>query len=111
MVSPLSLWNSTVHTVLDSLEKKAPVALTGLPGGSKALFLLTLAVQTQFPVVVVTAEDVEADGLIADMEAWATFFPAVERPPLLLFPEMDPVVRIASLGEWKKTPRSIVVAS
>src|SRR5262249_55903117 len=67
--------------------------------------------QARAPIVVVTQEDVEADGLIADLEAWSTFLPAAERPPLLLFPEFDPAARIATLGEWNKTPRSIIAAS
>jgi transcription-repair coupling factor (superfamily II helicase) len=111
MPAPIELFHPITQLLSNRLDTAAPVPLTGLPGGSKALFLLTLAKDAKAPVVVVTADDVEADGLIADMEAWATFMPGVQRPPLLLFPEMDPVLRIASLGEWKKTPRSIIVAS
>ncbi|OGR89603.1 MAG: transcription-repair coupling factor [Elusimicrobia bacterium RIFCSPLOWO2_01_FULL_59_12] len=100
-----------VSELLQRLHQNPSVPLTGLPGGSKAPFLLALAAQSKAPLLVIAAEDVEADGLIADLEAWSTFLPSNNRPALLLFPELDPAARIASLGQWEQTPWAIVAAS
>src|SRR5438046_8443559 len=110
-MTPLNAFDTFLQEVRKRLGNNQSVPLTGLPGGSKSLFLLALASQTKSPLAVVTSEDVEADGLIADLEAWSTFLPLNQRPSLLLFPELDPAVRLSTLGQWNLTPWSIVVAS
>jgi transcription-repair coupling factor (superfamily II helicase) len=77
-----------------------PARLTGLPGGSKAFFLLGLAKRSRESLVVVTRDDVEAEGLVADLDAWGSLWPGSERPLFLLFPEIDEAARISSLGLW-----------
>src|SRR5688500_13553735 len=108
MPSPLEIFNSVLPVVLKNLEDQKSVPLTGLPGGSKALFLVSLAAQTQSPILVVVPEDVEAEGIAADVEAWSALLPSKQRPPLFVFPEMDSAGRIAALGQWKENPRAIV---
>jgi transcription-repair coupling factor (superfamily II helicase) len=111
MVSPLQSFDPFLQTLLKNLAPGAPLSLTGLPGGGKSLFLTALSSQTKAPLLVVTTDDVEAEGLAADLEAWSGLVPAEERPPLLFFPELDSALRLAALGRWKENARSILVAS
>ena len=60
-------------------------------------------------MVVVTRDDVEAEGLVGDLEAWGSLWPTAERPGFLLFPEADQSTRIASLGLWDTRPWAILV--
>jgi transcription-repair coupling factor (superfamily II helicase) len=97
--------------LLERLSADRDVTLTGLPGGSKALLLAALAAKIHDPIVVVTAEDIEAEGLLADLEAWSALLPATERSDLLLFPEADPSRRIASLVAWSQNRPAILISS
>ena len=92
-------------------SKEASVEITGLPGGSKAFFLLAYALKTKKPLAVVSVDDAEAEGLLTDLEGWANLLPASERPGLLLFPDPDPAARLAALGAWREHPWSIVLTS
>ncbi len=85
--------------------------LSGLPGGSKAFFLLALARQEQTSIVVITSDDHEAEGLVADLEAWNGLWPLAERPELLFYPETEPAARLAALGLWSPSPWAILVSS
>src|SRR4029077_2959952 len=62
-------------------------------------------------LLVITNEDINAEGWVADLEAWSVLLSASQRPPLLLYPEKHPAVRIASLGKWRQQPHSILVTS
>jgi len=104
-------FSDTLDAVQSRLKKENTLSLTGLPGGSRALFVLGLAVDAKAPLLVITQEDIDAEGWVADLEAWSALLPATQRPPLLVYPEQDPAVRIASLGQWRQQPRSILVAS
>lgn len=84
---------------------------SGLPGGSKAFFFLSLAEKERRSLVVVAKDDVEADGLVADLEAWAGLAAQNDQPALLYFPESDESARIAALGLWTSEKWSILVAS
>jgi hypothetical protein len=101
-MNPLEFFKPVVQNTLDQLNS-SNTYLTGLPGGSKSLFLLTLALHSKKPLAVITQEDLEADGLIVDLEAWSSLLPSTQRPPLLLFPEIDAPSRIAALGQWTQT--------
>ena len=57
------------ETVLAGLKKSSPLTLTGLPGGSKAFFVAALSAERKSSLVLVTSEDLEAEGLSADLEA------------------------------------------
>src|SRR5690242_12212319 len=85
--------------------------LTGLPGGSKAYFLSQLFDQIKSSLVVVTAEDLDAEGLSADLEAWAGLRPSAERPPIVYCSEMDEAARIAALGRFASEKRAILICS
>jgi transcription-repair coupling factor (superfamily II helicase) len=85
--------------------------LTGLPGGSKAYFLSSLLSELHQPLVVVSPEDLEAEGLSADLEAWSALLPAQERPPIIYFPEMDEPMRLAALGRWSSEKRAVLLCS
>lgn len=94
------------------------VSLTGLPGGSKGWFLAELAAGNPRPLVVITRDDVEAEGLLADFEAWmgqAPDLPAGRqdptRVPALLYPEFDGAGRLAALGSWAQNPQVVLFAS
>lgn len=93
------------------LDKEKVIYLTGLPGGSKAFLVLSLAVQFKRSILLITSDDVEAEGLLADLEAWASLFPPQNRPSLLLFPENDASVRLSSLGEWVQRPWAVATCS
>jgi transcription-repair coupling factor (superfamily II helicase) len=110
MTFPLDVFHPLLQTVLEKSATGA-VSLTGLPGGSKSLFLFTAGAKGHRPVLVVTADDVEAEGLAGDIEAWSVLLPATQRPPVLLFPEVDAAQRIAALGRLKENSHSIVIAS
>ncbi len=100
------------HCPLDAvLAGKSPVEITGLSGGSKAFFLLAYALKTKKPVVAVSVDDAEAEGLLTDLEGWANLLPAPERPGLFLFPDPDAAVRLATLGAWREQPWAIVLTS
>ncbi|HVO33206.1 MAG TPA: CarD family transcriptional regulator, partial [Elusimicrobiota bacterium] len=90
---------------------KFPQTLTGLPGGSKGLFLLSAVRRLRKPASVVCIDDVEAEGLVADMEAWENLQPAGVRPTLLYYPEGDPAARVAALGALKAAGPVILVTS
>ena len=68
------------ETVLSVLRGKENVALTGLPGGSKSYFLAGLFEELKTSIVLVTSEDLEAEGLSADLDAWVALLPSTERP-------------------------------
>src|SRR5207302_3731995 len=85
--------------------------LTGLPGGSKAFFLSGLFAELKSSMVLVTSEDMEAEGLSADLDAWAALVPSAERPAVIYFPEMDEASRIAALGRWSAEKRAVLFCS
>src|SRR5260221_12729614 len=85
--------------------------LTGLPGGSKAYFLTELLKELTASLVVVTSEDLEAEGLSADLDAWTGLLPSIERPAVIYFPEMDEALRLAALGRWSTEKRAVLLAS
>ena len=93
------------------LKQEGILHLTGLPGGSKGFFIASLAVERKGSMIVVANEDLEAEGLLADIEAWGSLRPADQRPSFLLFPEQDPSARIASLGIWTQQPHAVLVCS
>lgn len=95
----------------DAVRAQRTVAVTGLPGGSKGFVFLAFALQEKKSMVLVTKDDQEADGLVADLESWAALQRAEDRPTLLLFPDGDEPTRIASLGLWRARAFSILVAS
>src|SRR6266700_5019852 len=99
------------ETVLSALREKSGVSLTGLPGGSKAFFLSGLYAERKSPIIVVSPEDLDAEGLSADLEAWAALLPSAERPPVIYFPEMDEASRIAALGRWDSEKRAVLFCS
>jgi len=85
--------------------------LTGLPGGSKAFYISSLAQEDPRPIILVTGEDLEAEGLSADLEAWTSLVSAEKRPPVIFLPELDEAMRIAALGQWTQEKRAILVCS
>ena len=85
--------------------------LTGLPGGSKAYYVSSVAERERKPLVLVTGEDLEAEGLAADLEAWTSLIPAEGRPPVIYFPELDEPMRIAALGSWAAAKNAVLVCS
>jgi len=85
--------------------------LTGLPGGSKGFYLAQLAMREKRPLVIITKEDLEAEGLMADIEAWLGLEKNPEKPELLVYPEFDAPGRIATLGRLKAAPRFILSCS
>jgi len=97
--------------IIQSVSQKPGAVLTGLPGGSKAYFLVALARRTKSRLVVVTQEDIDAEGLVADLEAWGSLLPAAERPRFLFYAEADPAERMAALGTWHEKTESILVSS
>ncbi len=97
---------------MKKLGVELPTApLTGLPGGSKAYFVASLAREQRARIVLVTAEDLEAEGLSSDLEAWTTLHPSPERPPVIYLPELDEAMRIAALGQWTGTKQAILTCS
>ncbi len=99
------------ESVLFGLKRKEELTLSGLPGGSKAYFLAALAAELRAPLVVVSAEDLEAEGLSADLDAWTALLPAAERPPVVYFPESDEPLRIAALGRSASEKRAVLLCS
>src|SRR5579872_6557912 len=97
--------------LLSQLKIQKQLLLTGLPGGSKGFLIASLAAQRKTSMLVITNEDLEAEGLLADCEAWGGLQPADQRPVFLLFPEQDPAARIASLGIWAQQARAVLVCS
>ncbi len=93
------------------LEPGVPVHLTGLPGGSLAYFLSTLCAEKKASLVVVTEEDLEAEGISADLDAWNVTRPFTERPAIVYVPEMDEAMRIAALGLWTGAKQAILLCS
>jgi len=108
----MTLLSSAVpEAVRQGLAGKTRMILTGLPGGSKAFFIASLVHEVRLPLVLITAEDLEAEGLAVDLEAWAALLPAEERPPVIFLPELDEPMRIAALGRWRKEKRAILTCS
>ena len=89
----------------------APLALTGLPGGSKGWFLAQWVIDHASSLIVVTNEDVEAEGLLSDVEAWMGLQPEKERVALLMYPEFDGAGRLAALGQWKQNKKCVLFCS
>jgi transcription-repair coupling factor (superfamily II helicase) len=87
------------------------LSITGLPGGAKGWFFARLTLDDPRALIVVTREDVEAEGLLADYEAWTGQQSEKERVPGLLYPEFDGAGRLAALGQWKQTPRAVLFCS
>ncbi len=85
--------------------------LADLPGGSKGYFLANLALRETRPLVVMAGEDLEAEGLSADVEAWLGLKPSAQNPQLIVYPEFDAPGRLAALGQMKQARRFIVFAS
>src|ERR1039457_6956798 len=85
--------------------------LTGLPGGSKSYYVLSLARCQGKSIALITAEDLEGEGLSADLEAWCSLLPPEERLPIIYFPEFDEAMSIAALGAWSATKKAILVCS
>src|SRR5262249_46938178 len=85
--------------------------ITGLPGGSKAYYLSGLWAEERRSILVVASEDLEAEGLSADLEAWASLMPATARPPVIYVPELDDAVRVAALGRLVAEEHAIVLCS
>jgi len=108
---PDSLLAPRSSDLLSRLEIQKHVLLTGLPGGSKGFFIASLAAQRKGSMIVVTQEDLEAEGLLADSEAWGSLYSADQRPSFLLFPEQDASARIASLGIWARQPHAVLACS
>jgi len=82
--------------------------LTGLPGGSKAYYLSHLQHKQ---IVVVTQEDVEAEGLGGDLEAWTEIIPLGERRAVIYLSELDEAMRIAALGRWSQEKKAVLLCS
>jgi len=106
-----NLFDTISEAVHQGLSEKSGTVLTGLPGGSKAFFIVSLVHEKQASLVLVTAEDLEAEGLAVDMEAWSALLPADERAPVIYLPELDEAMRIAALGQWKQEKRAILICS
>ena len=107
-----SLFSAVVaQDLLSTLRQKKTVLLCGLPGGSKAFFIAALAEQLKSPLVIVTAEDLEAEGISADLDAWTTLLAPEERPAIIYLPELDEAMRIAALGAWTGEKRAILLCS
>src|SRR5437016_8256715 len=85
--------------------------ITGLPGGSKAYYLSGLWDEIKTSLIVLTSEDLEAEGLSADLEAWVALKPAAQRPAVIYIPELDEAVRIAALGRWTAEKRAVLFCS
>ncbi len=98
-------------SLLSDLRESGPLHLSGLPAGSKGYFLSTLARALRQSVVVITTEDLEAEGLSADIEAWDSLLPATERSPVIYLPELDEAARIAALGQWAQEKHAILLCS
>ena len=88
-----------------------PEIITGLPGGSKAFYLAALFSERKTSIIVVTAEDVEAEGLAADLEAWTALTPSEARPAVIFLSELDEAMRIAALGQWSREKKAILLCS
>jgi len=88
-----------------------PVSLLAYPGGSKGLVLALTALQTGRPLIVIAKDDVEAEGLLADFEAWMGLEPEAARITGLLYPEYDEAGRLAALGSWKTNPTAALFCS
>ncbi len=99
------------ESVLLRLKEKENLTLSGLPGGSKAYFLAGLLAELRTPLIVVSPEDLEAEGLSADLEAWTALLPSTERPPVVYFPEQDEPLRIAALGRWATEKGAVLLCS
>jgi transcription-repair coupling factor (superfamily II helicase) len=108
----MRLDNHFAHSsILATLEAVKLRHLIGLPGGSKGFFIAQLLQARRRPMLVITSEDEEAEGLLADIEAWGSLAPLEERPHFLLYPETDAPTRLASLGTWTQNPWSVLVCS
>src|SRR5688572_9391139 len=94
-----------------SLLDESQLALTGLPGGSKAYFLTDYVAVKKTPLILVTREDMEAEGLIADFEAWFPLKSAHPQPPLMVYPEFDPAGRISALEQIHSNACYVVALS
>ena len=97
--------------LLEKLKSANPVSLTGLPGGSKAFFLAALSAEKRCSLVVITSEDIEAEGLSADLDAWTALLPAADRASVIYLSETDEAMRIAALGRWTVEKRAILLCS
>src|SRR5579864_4035577 len=86
-------------------------SLAGLPGGSKGFFLANFCLREKKSIVVITQEDLEAEGLSADVEAWIALQPAEARLPAIYLPELDDAMRIHAMGRWATEKRSILLCS
>ena len=100
-----------ISQLLERLRNQESPVLSGLPGGSKAFFVLNLVRQSGASLFWVTRDDVEADGLTADLEAWGGLLPAAERPTFIYLAEYDAAARIAALGAWNRGSRAILICS
>jgi transcription-repair coupling factor (superfamily II helicase) len=99
------------EAVRQALSGNSRTLVTGLPGGSKAYFIVSLAHERKTPLVLISAEDLEAEGLSADLEAWTALLSAEERSPVIFLPELDEAMRIAALGRWRQEKQAILVCS
>src|SRR6266705_2967075 len=99
------------ESILSALRQNDPIALTGLPGGSKAFFIVALCTEFRSPLVLISPNDLEAEGVSADLEAWTSLLPAAERPPVIYLPELDEAMRIAALGRWTTEKQAILLCS
>src|SRR5512141_380669 len=88
--------------LLDRLGESSPLILTGSPAGSRSLVVSELFRSARAPLILVTKDDLEAEGLLADLEAWTSLWPDTERPGLFYLPELDEGLRVAALGGWSQ---------
>jgi transcription-repair coupling factor (superfamily II helicase) len=108
----MTLFSGSVpDRVLQGLRDKTKMLISGLPGGSKAYCVVSFHQELMAPLVVVTAEDLEAEGLSADVEAWTALLQAENRPAVIFLPELDEAMRISALGRWKQEKRAILICS
>jgi transcription-repair coupling factor (superfamily II helicase) len=85
--------------------------ITGLPGGSKSFYLTKLIAEERTSLVIVTGEDLEAEGLSADFEAWSVLTPPEERPAVIYVPEYNEAMRIAALGRFASEKQALLICS
>lgn len=100
-----------IPNILEKLTSKESSCVTGLPGGSKAYVVASYLAKTRKSMVLLTQEDLEADGLAADLDAWTALLPAGERPAVIYFPALDEPMRVAALGRWTEEPFAILLSS